>query len=196
MMASHPAYVPCDLCAGRALSFKLIKQLRSQAASATTASGAAVSAGGRVFRDIQLEEPIRYSAGDHVESWLNELLCLDSSKHGTRMTMGCPHPSKCELYFVERDTLFSYHRASEAFLQKMMALYVSSHYKNTPDDLLLLADAPAHQLFVLLGALRSSHARATDNDHKDDAAPHCAAILAHTVETTLPGRTRPNQADS
>ena len=148
--------MPCDLCAGRALSFKLIKQLRSQAASATTASGAAVSAGGRVFRDIQLEEPIRYSAGDHVESWLNELLCLDSSKHGTRMTMGCPHPSKCELYFVERDTLFSYHRASEAFLQKMMALYVSSHYKNTPDDLLLLADAPAHQLFVLLGPVDAS----------------------------------------
>ena len=31
-----------------------------------------------------------------------------------------------------------------------MALLVASHYKNTPNDLLLLADAPAHQLYVLL----------------------------------------------
>lgn len=33
----------------------------------------------------------------------------------------------------------------------MVALFVSSHYKNTPDDLLLMSDAPAHHLFVLLG---------------------------------------------
>jgi N-acetyltransferase 10 len=33
----------------------------------------------------------------------------------------------------------------------VVALLVASHYKNTPNDLLLLADAPAHRLFVLLG---------------------------------------------
>jgi hypothetical protein len=32
----------------------------------------------------------------------------------------------------------------------MVALFVASHYRNTPNDLLLMADAPAHQLFVLL----------------------------------------------
>ena len=42
-------------------------------------------------------------------------------------------------------------QASEAFLQRMVALYVASHYRNTPNDLLLMADAPAHHLFVLLG---------------------------------------------
>ena len=31
-----------------------------------------------------------------------------------------------------------------------MGLYVSSHYKNTPNDLQLLSDAPAHLLFVLV----------------------------------------------
>lgn len=36
-------------------------------------------------------------------------------------------------------------------IQRMMALYVASHYKNSPNDLQLMADAPAHQLFVLLG---------------------------------------------
>lgn len=32
----------------------------------------------------------------------------------------------------------------------MMALYVASHYKNQPNDLQLMSDAPAHHLFVLL----------------------------------------------
>ena len=32
-----------------------------------------------------------------------------------------------------------------------MSLYVSSHYKNTPNDLQLMSDAPGHHLFVLLG---------------------------------------------
>jgi len=64
---------------------------------------------------------------------------------------GCPHPSECDLYWVDRDALFSFHSASEAFLQRMVALCVASHYKNSPNDLQLMSDAPAHQLFVLLG---------------------------------------------
>ena len=32
-------------------------------------------------------------------------------------------------YYINRDTLFSYHKASELFLQRIMSLYVSSHYK-------------------------------------------------------------------
>lgn len=37
-----------------------------------------------------------------------------------------------------------------------MSIFVSSHYKNTPNDLLLLSDAPAHQVFVLLGPITGS----------------------------------------
>ena len=44
-------------------------------------------------------------------------------------------------------------QASEEFLQRMVALCVASHYRNTPNDLLLMADAPAHHLFALLGPL-------------------------------------------
>lgn len=39
---------------------------------------------------------------------------------------------------------------SEKFLSCMINLLVSSHYRNTPDDLQTLSDAPAHHLFVLL----------------------------------------------
>lgn len=40
----------------------------------------------------------------------------------------CPYLMLCR-YYVNRDTLFCYHKASEAFLQRLMALYVASHYK-------------------------------------------------------------------
>lgn len=39
-----------------------------------------------------------------------------------------------------------------------MNIFVSSHYKNTPNDLQLLSDAPAHQIFVLLGPIAEGSA--------------------------------------
>ncbi|KAL7750286.1 N-acetyltransferase 10 [Sorochytrium milnesiophthora] len=123
---------------GRSLSLKLIQQLREQS----------MQAAARTLREIALTTPIRYGANDPVEKWLNQLLCLDATV--SKSVTGCPHPSTCSLYYVHRDTLFSYHPISEVFLQRMMALYVSSHYKNSPNDLQLMSDAPAHHLFVLL----------------------------------------------
>jgi N-acetyltransferase 10 len=37
-----------------------------------------------------------------------------------------------------------------------MNIFVSSHYKNSPNDLQLLSDAPAHQVFVLLGPMNEA----------------------------------------
>lgn len=110
---------------------------------------------GRLLKELQMQVPIRYGNGDPIEKWLNDLLCLDAA-NVRKIASGCPHPSQCNLYQVNRDTLFSYHKASEAFLQRMMALYVSSHYKNSPNDLLLMSDAPAHSLYVLLGNIPQS----------------------------------------
>uniref|UniRef100_A0A3P9BA15 RNA cytidine acetyltransferase n=1 Tax=Maylandia zebra TaxID=106582 RepID=A0A3P9BA15_9CICH len=141
---------------GRSLSLKLIQQLRQQSADSQqsmsaenrTTNTARLSAA-RSLHEVSLHESIRYSPGDPVEKWLNELLCLDCLNI-PRLISGCPLPQTCELYYVNRDTLFCYHKASEAFLQRLMALYVASHYKNSPNDLQMLSDAPAHHLFCLL----------------------------------------------
>ena len=99
---------------------------------------------------MTLNESIRYRNGDAVEGWLNHLLCLDASLVPS-IASGCPSPENCELYYVDRqllifrflklfllplncsfysrDSLFSYDKASEAFLQRVMSLMVSSHYK-------------------------------------------------------------------
>ncbi|KAJ8695895.1 N-acetyltransferase 10 [Pleurotus ostreatus] len=159
---------------GRSLSLKLIQQLRESTRPSLTKdvtnAGAEDDAAGvaspskkathkapprvRSLREIKLETPIRYAPGDQVEKWLNSLLCLDASIIPKSAHQGCPHPSSCELFYVSRDTLFSYHPASELFLQRMMALYVASHYKNQPNDLQLMSDAPAHHLFVLLPPIK------------------------------------------
>ncbi|XP_028171316.1 RNA cytidine acetyltransferase isoform X3 [Ostrinia furnacalis] len=118
---------------GRALSLKLFAQLQNKHNAPPP---------------IKLEEPIRYRAGDPVESWLNSLLCLEAP--APSIGVGAPPPAACELYRVNRDALFCYHRAAEAFLHRLVAIYVASHYKNSPNDIQLLADAPAHCLFVLL----------------------------------------------
>jgi len=138
---------------GKSLSLKLIQQLREQGNKMLTngSSDGGPAPSGRVFKEVELAEPIRYNAGDPIEAWLNELLCLDAANHIPNIEGRLPHPNECQLYYVNRDTLFSYHKASEVFLQRMMALYVASHYKNTPNDLQLMSDAPAHHLFVLLG---------------------------------------------
>lgn len=91
---------------GRALSLKLIKDLRDRKSSgvveahaaanaivgpkakkgdvkvheqrwAAAANAAAESSGSSLLKEIELSTPIRYAPGDPIESWLNKLLCLD-----------------------------------------------------------------------------------------------------------------------
>ena len=151
---------------GRSLSLKLIKQLREQSRGGGAKTSDAVEVDradgrvtkekdsvlqhGRSLKEITLSEPIRYAQGDAVEKWLNTLLCLEATLPRSKAnTQGCPDPAQCQLLSVNRDTLFSFHPVSERFLQQMVALYVASHYKNSPDDLQLMSDAPAHELYVL-----------------------------------------------
>ncbi|KAJ1542463.1 N-acetyltransferase 10, partial [Cladochytrium tenue] len=122
------------------------KERKNSANNGAAMSATAAPGSVRQLREIRLEEPIRYATGDQVEQWLTRLLCLDAcepaagslSRGMVAGTAGCPHPDDCDLFYVNRDTLFSFHPVSEAFLQRMMSLYVASHYKNSPNDLQLM----------------------------------------------------------
>lgn len=131
---------------GRALSMKLVADMRKKGAAGATATDA------RSLRELSLQDPIRYGPSDPVEAWLNKLLCLEATS--TKVpTSACPHPSTCELYYVNRDALFSYHPSAEKMLHTLVSLLVAAHYKNQPNDLQLMSDAPGHHLFVLCGPL-------------------------------------------
>jgi N-acetyltransferase 10 len=201
---------------GRALSLKLIKELRESksgravemqvaTAAATAIVGsktkkgdfkvheqryaAASAAIGEAssehfsgqLREIELSTPIRYAQGDPIEAWLNNLLCLDcGSSSSLKLVGGAPAPLDCELYSVDRDALFSYHKLSEAFLQKVMGLYTSAHYKNTPNDLQMLSDAPAHSIFVLLSPSAEQDA---------DSLPDVLAVIQVALEGKISRKT-------
>jgi len=66
---------------------------------------------------------------------------------------------------VNRDTLFN-----------LMSLFISSHYKNSPNDLQLLSDAPSHAVFVLMGKIK-------DGEKKSDMPDILCA-----VQVALEGR--------
>lgn len=55
-----------------------------------------------------------------------------------------------------------------------MSLYVSSHYKNSPNDLQLLSDAPAHRLFALLGNI--------DNNNEKGSLPDILCVIQICLE--------------
>lgn len=99
------------------------------------------------YTEMELKESIRYSMYDPVENWLNEILILKSKDHKNKF---CPSPDKCDLFYVNKQVLFSYHAISEKFLKELISIFVTSHYKNTPDDIKILSDEPNHHMFVLL----------------------------------------------
>lgn len=127
---------------GRSLSLKLLSELRNQETPCGSSSN-------QNFQEITLNEAIRYRAGDEVEAWLNHVLCLNTTI-APYLSGIYPKPEECQLYEINRETLFNYHNVSEKFLQELVALFVASHYKNSPNDLFMMADAPAHHIFCLL----------------------------------------------
>lgn len=145
---------------GRSLSLKLVGSLRASNSGLSFESkkkkrGKSMPKMFRMIREMQMEIPIRYGLNDAVEKWLNEFLCLNATT-AEKLTDKPEFHSNCSLYFVNKETLFSYKKTSEKFLHKIWSLFVSSHYKNSPNDLQLLADAPGHSIAILLGPLKKS----------------------------------------
>jgi len=164
---------------GRSLSLKLIKQLRDQNKIIKTngkGDGYSVGGGGRILKEVCMTDPIRYAMNDPIEEWLNKLLLLNATK-AHPLSSGMPHPKKCNLYLLNKDTLFSHHKAAEMFLENLMSLFISSHYKNSPDDILLMSDSPGHYIFVLLGPI---------GEGKKNTVPDILCAILISLEGKIP----------
>ncbi|TBU18756.1 putative P-loop ATPase/acetyltransferase fusion protein [Ordospora colligata] len=126
---------------GKAFSIKLTEFLRKSSMDSSTF----------IYKEISMKESIRYGACDPVERWLYKALLLDVSAPKIE---GCPAPSECNLFHVDRDALLSGKASTEKFLNNTFSLFVSSHYKNSPNDLQILADSPRHEVFTLLTPMK------------------------------------------
>ena len=137
------------------LPLALLKQLASKGRVIFSTTVHGYEGAGRTFsvrflsylRDLGFEhrtmsEPIRYAPGDPVEKWLFDTLLLDAEPDEIDRLgdLIVEKPSPRELF------------SDEERLKSFFGLLVSAHYKNTPNDLMTLADAPHH--FVRIATTR------------------------------------------
>ncbi|RJS92975.1 tRNA(Met) cytidine acetyltransferase [Candidatus Bathyarchaeota archaeon] len=88
---------------------------------------------------IEMDEPIRYANGDPVEDWLYKTLLLDAEPAeigGEKVNL-----ENCIYGKADLDLWFE---KAEKELREFIGIYVLAHYRNRPDDLLILGDAPHH----------------------------------------------------
>ncbi len=97
---------------------------------------------------LTMDEPIRYAKNDPIEKWLFDVLLLDAEpaeldeedfkqiKHG-------------EIEYLELDPYWLFSPEGEETLRQLFGIYVLAHYRNEPDDLAMLADAPHHRIRAL-----------------------------------------------
>ena len=92
---------------------------------------------GREVVDVRLDEPIRYAAGDPVESWAFRGLLLDARPPVDQLVADAtPESVRYEELSPERLL------ADEHLLREAFGLLVLAHYRTEPDDLARLLDAP------------------------------------------------------
>jgi len=113
--------------AGRSFSLRFLERLRKMR--------------GLNLTEIRMKIPIRYPEGDPVEKWLYDFLLLDAEPADARED----EIKREGLEFSRLDV----EKVSEETLRQFYGIYVLAHYRNRPNDLALLLDAPHHTAWAL-----------------------------------------------
>ena len=92
---------------------------------------------------IEMHEPIRYARNDPVEKWLFDSLLLDAEP-AELDAADLEDIEKGHLEYVKYDPEHLFSPEGEKELRQLFGIYVLAHYRNEPDDLGILADAPHH----------------------------------------------------
>ena len=92
----------------------------------------------------ELKEPIRYAPGDPIEKWLYDTLLLDAEPAEIQGAI------KTEECIYEKPDLDVWFEKEEEKLRQFIGIYILAHYRNRPDDLLLLGDAPHHSARAIM----------------------------------------------
>lgn len=144
---------------GRAFSTKMSEYLHEQSNSDNPFS----------YKELFMNASIRYGNNDPVEKWLNNTLLLNID---IKKINKCPVPSSCDLYYVDKDVLFSGNSHSEKILNDIFSIFIASHYKNSPNDIQILADSPSHEIFTLV----------TPSNEKDESLPRILCAIHVSFE--------------
>lgn len=120
--------------AGRGFSVRFLKRLREDPETE--------------LYIYEMEEPIRYGKDDPVERWQFRVLLLDAEPDElNEEDLKLIQEQKFEYLVLDPDKLFT--KENEGLLKSLFGIYVLAHYRNEPDDLGMMADAPHHSIRAL-----------------------------------------------
>ena len=113
--------------AGRGFSVRFLKRLKSME--------------NIELYEYEMTEPIRYNYNDPVEEWQFKTLLLDAEP-AELDEKDLEDVEVKRLIYVKYDPRELFENEEE--LRQLFGIYVLAHYRNEPDDLGMLADAPHH----------------------------------------------------
>ncbi len=97
--------------------------------------------------EYEMTEPIRYAENDPIENWLFDTLLLDAEPAElTDEDLKMIEKMEVEYYIPEPEEFFL---KKEDELRQFFGIYVQAHYRNRPDDLGMMMDAPHHTVRAL-----------------------------------------------
>lgn len=97
---------------------------------------------------FEMEEPIRYASNDPIEKWQFRALLLDAEPDElTEDDMKLIEEKRFVYLKLQPESLFTLE--NEKILKSLFGIYVLAHYRNEPDDLAMMADAPHHSIRAL-----------------------------------------------
>ncbi len=97
----------------------------------------------------EMEEPIRYAKNDPIEEWQFKTLLLDAEP-AELDEKDLEAISKGEFRYIKPDPEWLFSKEGEETLRQLFGIYVLAHYRNEPDDLGMMADAPHHMVRALV----------------------------------------------
>ena len=118
--------------AGRGFSVRFLRRLRSEPNVEVL--------------EYEMSEPIRYAPGDPIENWIFDTLLLDAEPAPLSEDDLRAIEERRVTYYAPNEDFFL-HREDE--LRQFFGIYVLSHYRNNPNDLGMMMNAPHHFVRML-----------------------------------------------
>jgi len=99
--------------------------------------------------EYEMVEPIRYSENDPIEKWQFNTLLLNAEPE--KLTPeDLKHIEEGHLIYVKPNLEEWFSKEGEHLLRQFFGIYVLAHYRNEPDDLGMMADAPHHTIRAIM----------------------------------------------
>lgn len=94
----------------------------------------------RPLRVVEVREPVRYSMGDPLEAWVYDTFLLNVEPPGEAPAVDY---SRASCGRVERAGL----AGDPGRLRRLAGILAMAHYRNEPDDILVMLESPNHEVF-------------------------------------------------